>query len=206
MRPIRQGNLCKTSSACRGNMCSLDRELDGGSICGVEQVRGEWERIQVTADSGAIDSVIPRRMARGVAVKETAASRRGLKYRAANGTAILNEGEKNIKGYSNEANLVDMTMQVAEVTKPLGSVRAMVKAGNKVVFDDGDSYILNKATGVKTCMDDRNGAFVFDIWVPKGKSQNEGQQQGYNGKYFKALEEEEEGIETVGFVGLDHLW
>ena len=97
-------------------------------------------------------------------------------------------------------------MQVAEVTKPLGSVRAMVKAGNRVVFDEGDSYILNKATGVKTCMDDRNRTFVFDIWVPKGKSQSEGQQQGYNGKYFKALEEEEEGIETVGFVGLDHLW
>ena len=40
------------------------------------------ERIQVTADSGAIDSVIPRRMAKGVKVKETEASRRGLKVQS----------------------------------------------------------------------------------------------------------------------------
>ena len=169
----------------------------------MEQFKGEWERVQVTADSGAIDSVIPRSMARSVRVKETAASRQGLKYRAANGTAILNEGEKPIRGYSNEANLIDMTMQVAEVTKPLGSVRAMVKAGNKVVFDNGDSYILNKATGVKTRMEDRNGAFVFDIWVPKGNNSSE-QQQGYKGNYWQALAEEDEDKE-VGFVGLDDL-
>ena len=149
MRPIRRGMLHGMSHTCGGNIYSLDREALEGNICGVEQFQGEWERIQVTADSGAIDSVIPRRIAKGVKVKETEASRRGLKYRAASGTAIVNEGEKAIRGYSNEAHMVDMTMQVAEVTKPLGSVRAMVKAGNKVVFDEGDSYILNKATGVK---------------------------------------------------------
>ena len=106
------------------------------------------------------------------------------------------------QGYSNEANLVDMTMQVAEVTKPLGSVRAMVKAGNKVVFDDGDSYILNKATGVKTRMEDRNGAFVFDIWVPRGKEE---ETSGYNGKFFGALDDEHEDNGNVGFAGLDYL-
>ena len=52
-----------------------------------------------------------------------------------------------------------MTMQVAGVTKPLGSVRAMVKANNRVVFDDdekaGGSYIMDKGTGVKTRIDER---------------------------------------------------
>ena len=80
--------------------------------------------------------------------------------------------------------MIDLTMQVAEVTKPLGSVRAMVKAGNKVVFDDGGSYILNKATGVKTNMEDRNGAYVFDIWIPRAK--------GVSSNRFDALREEEE--------------
>ena len=203
MRPSRWGNRVQSSHSCQGNLCSLDREIPEGNICAMEQFKGEWERVQVTADSGAIDSVIPRSMARSVRVKETAASRQGLKYRAANGTAILNEGEKPIRGYSNEANLIDMTMQVAEVTKPLVSVRAMVKAGNKVVLDNGDSYILNKATGVKTRMEDRNGAFVFDIWVPKGSNSSE-HQQGYKGNYWQALAEEDEDKE-VGFVGLDDL-
>ena len=42
-----------------------------------------------------------------------------------------------------------MTAQVADVTQPLGSVRAFVKAGNRVAFDMGESDIQNKATGVK---------------------------------------------------------
>ena len=117
----------------------------------------------------------------------------GLKHRAANGTGILNQGQKDIQGYTNEANHVDISMQVCDLTKPLGSVRAMVKAGNRIVFDEGGSYIQHKATGAKTVIEDRNGAFVFDIWVPRGED------NGHQGK-FKALEEEED---NMGFVGLD---
>ena len=97
---------------------------------------------------------------------QTEASKRGLKYRAANGTSIANEGEKSLRGYTNEANLVDMSMQVANVTKPLGSVRAMLKAGNRVVFDEGDSFILNKATGEMNLLREDDGQFVLDVWVP----------------------------------------
>ena len=57
MRPIKRGMLHGMSHTCVGNICSLDREALEGNICGVEQFQGEWERIQVTADSGAIDSV-----------------------------------------------------------------------------------------------------------------------------------------------------
>ena len=64
-------------------------------------------------------------------------SKAGVKYRAANGGSIVNKGERKLQGYTSEANLVDMSMQVCDVTKPLGSVRAMLKAGNRVVFDEG---------------------------------------------------------------------
>ena len=99
---------------------------------------------------------------------------------------------------------------MCEVTKPLGSVRAMLQAGNSVTFDKGGSYIENKATGIRTKIEDRNGAFVFDIWVPRVNEQHGGGQQqqgnGYNGKYWKALEEpEDEGNGNMGFVGLDDL-
>ena len=99
-----------------------------------------------------------------------------------------------------------MVMQVAEVTKPLGSVRAMVKAGNRVVCDDGDSYIVNKATGVKTAIEDRNGAFVFDIWVPKGSGEQQQTSTGYQGKYLQALVEDSQGSEQEGFARLDDLF
>ena len=53
-------------------------------------------------------------------------------------------------------------------------------------------------------MDDRDGSFVFDIWVPRGKRE---QSSGYQGKYFQALvEEEQEDNPSTGFVGLDDLF
>ena len=127
----------------------------------------------VTLDSGAFDSVIPKRLAQGVPVKQTEASRRGLKYRAANGTTIVNEGEKDLRGYTNEANLVDMAMQVAEVTKPLGSVRAMLKAGNRVHFEPGNCYVQHMASGRITPIEEKAGTFEIGVWIPKSKVKRE---------------------------------
>ena len=42
-----------------------------------------------------------------------------------------------------------------------------MKAGNKVVMDENDSYIENKKTGLKTPMRLENNVFVFDLWVAK---------------------------------------
>ena len=63
--------------------------------------RGNRERIAVTVDSGAVDSVGPPTMANGVKIKDTPASRAGLKYRAANGTAIDNQDEEVIQAIPN---------------------------------------------------------------------------------------------------------
>ena len=43
----------------------------------------KWEKVTVTVDSGAVDSVGPPTMAKDIRVKETPASRAGMKYRAA---------------------------------------------------------------------------------------------------------------------------
>ena len=103
-----------------------------------------------------------------------------------------------------------MSMQVCDVTKPLGSVRAMLQAGNRVIFDEGGSFIENKASGVRANIEDRNGVFVFDLWVPRvnehGGNEQQQQRSGYNGKYWKALEDQEDEVNgNVGFVGLDDL-
>ena len=154
-RGCQHGNACR-DSACRieGNVCSIERDNGEANICGIDQFHGSWERVPVTVDSGAYDSVMPFEMAQGVPIKQTEASKRGLSYRAANGTRVRNQGERNLKGYTSEGNAVDMSMQVCDVTKPLGSVRAMMRAGNRVILDSDDSYICNKETGVITNIKD----------------------------------------------------
>ena len=67
-----------------------------------------------------------------------------------------------------------MTVQIANVTKPLGAVRAMLAAGNKVVFETGNTYIHDKTRTIKTPLEERNGGYVFDIWRPKFASNRNG--------------------------------
>ena len=196
----RHGTAAVVDSVHQGSLCALERDCRQGSINSVEQFAGSWERIPVTVDSGAVDSVIPRRLARGVPTKQTEASKQGLKYRSASGNPIINEGEKDLHGYTKEGNSVNMCMQVAEVTKPLGSVRAYVRAGNRVVFDDAGIFIQNKATGMKTSIEDRNGAYVFDLWIPRA----EREKRVSTGSFDALVNEEEEGESSV-FAGLDDL-
>ena len=199
-----QGTPAVIGSSHLGRICSLDRDSTGPSINSVDQFRGNWEKVSVTVDSGAIDSVIPDSAALGVQKRDTAASKQGLKYRAANGTPIANEGEKTLRGYSNEGKPLGITMQVAKVTKPLGSVRAMLEANNMVVFDKGNSYIMDKNTWAKTKLEERNGAYVFDLWIPKG---NEAPQRVDTGRFQPLMQDSSsEGNRSMGFVGLHDLF
>ena len=101
-----------------------------------------------------------------------------------------------------------MTMQSADVTKALGSVYRWVKAKNMVVFDEDSegvstSYIYNKVTGAVTAMPERNGAYGFDMWVPRA------QDSGPNtGRYQALLEgdEEEEAEDSKVFSGRDRYF
>ena len=81
-----------------------------------------------------------------------------------------------------------MTFQIADVNKPLGSVRAMLVAGNKVVFERRNSYIADKSGKVRTAIQARNVACVFDLWMPKVN--NDPIKSVNTGRYQALIEEE----------------
>ena len=133
-----------------------------------------FEVISVTVDSGAFNTVGPPKVGTHFNLTPTEASAQGKHYRAANGSVIRNHGQRIITGRTDEGTLVSMPLQVADVSKVLGSVREMVKSGNRVVFDEDAngnciSFLECKATNVKTAIKERNGTYQFDIRVPKGK-------------------------------------
>jgi hypothetical protein len=72
----------------------------------------------------------------------------------------------------------------------------MLAAGNKVVFEAGNSYIQDKTRTIKTPIEERNGAYVFDIWRPK-LSNNPG--NVFNTGRYQALMEVQDG-DNKGFV------
>ena len=120
----------------------------------------------MTVDSGAVDTVTPPSTAKYFPILETEASRRGLHYRAANGTRITNHGARRVQGISAEYKPMDMIMNVADVKKTLASAFQIVAAGNKVMLDLDYSYVQDKATGERTTINIENGEFIFDLWVP----------------------------------------
>ena len=83
----------------------------------------------------------------------------------ANGEPIPNLGEKKFTGTSSEGITRTITAQVCDVNKALLSVRKVMAAGNRVVFDDEGSFVEDKNTGEKMWMEDNRGMFILKLWV-----------------------------------------
>ncbi len=108
---------------------------------------GEWTRISATIDSAASNSVLPTNMFPQCELKESAGSKAGKHYVAANGAVIRNLGEKTIKFMTGERKNAQVTFQVAEVTKPLIAVGKITEMGNKVHLDGREPKIICGKTG-----------------------------------------------------------
>ena len=101
-------------------------------------------------------------------------------------------GEKTLEAVTDMETPVKMTFQVCNVKGPLGSVNEMVKAGNKVVFEQKGSYIENTTSGRKTPLLEERGQFFLQLWTPKQPTPvKPADNQAYCGQ-FAALQEEDE--------------
>ena len=68
-------------------------------------------------------------------------------------------------GSSEEGIERTLTAQVCDVNKALLSVRKVVAAGNKVIFDSDGSYIEDKTTGERMLLKDKEGMYMLSVWV-----------------------------------------
>merc|ERR1711873_117261 len=126
------GNMIYCSGVCRDSD-DIMRVGDGEEDLG-DTHHENYEVIKVTADSGAVDHVAPKSTGKKFKTRDTEASKRGMHYIAANGTKIMNQGEKTISGVTEEDVPLNMTWQVAEVKKPLASIGRICDAGNVAMF------------------------------------------------------------------------
>ena len=127
---------------------------------------GCWEEIEFAVDSGATETVVNEDMLRSVEMKPGAASRRGVEYEVANGSTIPNLGEKRFRGFSSEGQGKDITAQVCDVNKALLSVRKIVAAGNKVIFEKQGAYIEDPG-GRQIWLEEKQGMYMLKLWVKK---------------------------------------
>ena len=96
---------------------------------------------------------------------EGPASKRGVEYEVANGEKIPNLGEKKFRGVTIEGKSRNITAQVCDVNKALLSVKKVMSAGNRVVFDGDGSYIEDKASGAWESINRVGNSYDFVTWI-----------------------------------------
>ncbi len=100
----------------------------------------DWERIRGQVDSGAIDAVGPKDVARAFEMKKTLTSKKGVGHVAANWRIINNYGKKKTIGHTESGDGVSIEIQRKDVKKALGSDHEMSMGGNAVALDGDRSY------------------------------------------------------------------
>ena len=106
-----------------------------------------WERVRCKLDSGAHEWVFSPSTAEVFPVKPTFASENGVNFVAANGSPISNYGQNSLAAYDENWNPVTVSVQIGEVKSNLAVGMRIVQAGNRIILDEGGSFIENQATG-----------------------------------------------------------
>ena len=122
----------------------------------------QGERLDLTVDSGAAVSAIPRDAAKGFPTVQEAEPKN---YTSASGHSVTTLGSKRTQLQFQNGTTGAVDFQVMDVPKPLLSVSKVLKKGYRVVFDTECSYIENKSTGLWYKLYERGGVFVLPTWL-----------------------------------------
>ena len=125
-----------------------------------------WRKITTVMDSGASDSCAPPSLAPEVEIRESVGSRTGQKYNAASGKSLSNLGEKCLHMVTEEGKHTRRTWQIADISRPLSSVRQICKKGNKVIFGMYGGVIQNLETGDETHFGVEDNIYTMSLWIP----------------------------------------
>ena len=106
----------------------------------------EYTDFNVVLDSGAADHVVDNADTVGYKVHESAGSKAGSCFIAANGERIPNRGEVRLEMKSGPIP-IRSTFQVSRISKPLWSVGKLCDAGYMVEFGKTEAKVTHSATG-----------------------------------------------------------
>ena len=128
---------------------------------------------------------MPKTWCDHVPLKETRASRSGEFFRAANGQKVHNHGERVVSMMAREGAMRDMRFTVCDVSKALGSVSQMCKAGHRVIFNPPwspeGSYIQHVDTGECMWLGEHNGLYMLNTKVaPSSRPRRDDNNNGSN--------------------------
>lgn len=160
-------------------MFILDQEEKGGKVEDVAlnalgKPAGDCELVEAVVDSGAVASVT-RRGLFDVAITPSEMSKAGKHYRGPDGSRIPNLGQQAVEFLTEEGHKCGLTMQVADVERPLIAVSHLSEAGNDVSLNKRGGWVTNLKSGKKIAIQRKGNLYVLRMWVKKRKETAEGQ-------------------------------
>ena len=140
----------------------------------------EWEKLTAILDSGASVTVVPPSVGREYEITRGDAAAAGVRYEIADGNEIPNLGEKLLPIMTREGTWRSLKAEVADISRPLQSVRSLIKTGHRVVFGGGDDgtfhYIENVLTGEVNAVEDDGSNYLMTYAIaPKAQASFAGQ-------------------------------
>ena len=139
--------------------------IEKGSLSPVSPA-DEWIEVELTADSGACDTVIPRKTAESIPILPSLASLRAMEYEVANGQSNPNLGERRCLVWTEGATEVKkMNMQVADVHKGLLSLSRCADMGFEGRFRRIAGALVCERTGEVIPLTRRGSLYVLCVWI-----------------------------------------
>ena len=127
---------------------------------------GEWHEIELTADTGACDTVIPKTMCPGIPVVPSMQSVQGMEYEVASGESIPNLGERRCEMWTEGAtDAKAITMQVADVHKALLSLSRCADMGFESTFGAAYGCLIDRTTGEVIPLQRRGNLYILKAWI-----------------------------------------
>ena len=126
----------------------------------------EWVEIDLTADSGACDTVIPRTTAELIPIMPSLASLQVMEYEVANGQSIPNLGERRCLVWTEGASQAKkMNRQVADVHKGLLSLSQCAGTGSESRLGRCAGALICENTGEVIPLIRKSNLYVLRVWV-----------------------------------------
>ena len=142
------------------------KETRTPALCNVSEAREQWYEVELTADTGACDTVIPRTMCEGIPIEPSYQSLHGMEYEVASGQAIPNLGERRCEMWTDGAVAPKaISMQVADVHKALLSLSRCADMGFESRFGSAFGCLIDTVTGEAIPLQRKGNLYVLKAWI-----------------------------------------
>ena len=164
------GGILKSYGRQMRGLSTIQPKNNGISVV---QPPDQWVEIEVTVDSGACVTVMPRKCCEGISILQTALSRAGVEYEVANGAGLKNLGERQCEVMTAGSDVPKrIVFQVADVHKPLLSITACADMGFDCYLGSKGGMLYDTVTHETIPLDRKGTLYTMKMWVRQDQSIN----------------------------------